>query len=273
MAEYPEILQLSRHMNSCVAGKSFKNIHVVQRKCLNMDIQPFYDRLIGNSVIEVCNKGKWIHLILDQGYHLLISLGMGGDVLYFESLDKKQEKYQCLFQFEDGSGFTCKFWWFGHIVLVSESELINDKIFSKIACSPFDKEFTKDYFATAISTRKASVKNIIMSQTVVSGIGNAYIHDILFRAKIHPNTKAYLLSRSEIDNLYDQILYVMKQSIESKGMAYENDFYGNSGGFFAGQFIIGYREGHPCTECGTIVEKIKTGSTSSYICPNCQKEK
>ena len=87
MAEYPEILQLSRQMNSCVAGKSFKNIHVVQRKCLNMDIQPFYDRLIGNSVIEVCNKGKWIHLILDQGYHLLISLGMGGDVLYFESLD------------------------------------------------------------------------------------------------------------------------------------------------------------------------------------------
>jgi len=143
MAEYPEILQLSRQMNSCVAGKSFKNIHVVQRKCLNMDIQPFYDRLIGNSVIEVCNKGKWIHLILDQGYHLLISLGMGGDVLYFESLDKKQEKYQCLFQFEDGSGFTCKFWWFGHIVLVSESELINDKTFSKIACSPFDKEFTK----------------------------------------------------------------------------------------------------------------------------------
>lgn len=135
MAEYPEILQLSRQMNSCVAGKSFKNIHVVQRKCLNMDIQPFYDRLIGNSVIEVCNKGKWIHLILDQGYHLLISLGMGGDVLYFESLDKKQEKYQCLFQFEDGSGFTCKFWWFGHIVLVSESELINDKTFSKIACS------------------------------------------------------------------------------------------------------------------------------------------
>ena len=58
---------------------------------------------------------------------------MGGDVLYFESLDKKQEKYQCLFQFEDGSGFTCKFWWFGHIVLVSESELINDKTFSKIA--------------------------------------------------------------------------------------------------------------------------------------------
>ena len=116
---------------------------------------------------------------------------MGGDVLYFESLDKKQEKYQCLFQFEDGSGFTCKFWWFGHIVLVSESELINDKTFSKIACSPFDKEFTKDYFATAISTRKASVKNIIMSQTVVSGIGNAYIHDILFRAKIHPNGAAW----------------------------------------------------------------------------------
>jgi formamidopyrimidine-DNA glycosylase len=115
------------------------------------------------------------------------------------------------------------------------------------------------------------LKALLLDQSRIAGIGNAYVHDILFRAKLHPLRPIPSLSRAEIERLHDAIQTEMQRSIQVGGAFYEIGLRGEPGGFMASDLLIGYREGKPCPECGTPVEKIKTGSTSSFICPKCQR--
>ena len=106
---------------------------------------------------------------------------------------------------------------------------------------------------------------------IFEGIGNVYIHDILFKAKIHPQKPVDSLEPSKIDNLFKIMKENLQRSLNSGGLAYEKDFYGENGGFTKDLFLVAYKEGENCPDCGRTIEKIKTGSTSSYICPECQK--
>ena len=110
----------------------------------------------------------------------------------------------------------------------------------------------------------------MLNQKNIAGIGNVYIQDILFEAKLHPNRDISTLSTEETGVLYSSIRKVLDQSIHLGGLAYEKDFYGRSGGLTVDGFRVGYKTGKPCPECGTAIVKIRTGSTSSYICPKCQ---
>ncbi len=270
MAELPELMILSGQMNEELKSKEFKSVDVKQEKCLNMEVNDFRNHISGKTIKNVYNKGKWIFFELNDNYHLLLNLGMGADVLYYKSDENFAEEHQCRFHFTDDSGFTCKFWWFGHLDLISDNKLSEHKPTKDIAISPLDTDFTSAYFKK-ICEGRSQIKNILLNQKKVGGIGNVYVHDILFKAKIHPQKQVNSLEPSQIDNLFEVIIDNLKYSLDKKGLAYEKDFYGENGGFTKDYFLIAYKEGEKCPDCGETIEKIKTGSTSSYICPECQK--
>ena len=270
MAELPELMVLSKQMNDELKSKEIKSVDVIQEKCLNMEADSFKDQIAGKSIKKVYNKGKWIFFELTDSYHLLLNLGMGADILYYNTGENSTEEYQCRFNFTDNSGFTCKFWWFGHVDLVPDNQLSDHKPTKDVAISPLDADFTFDYFKKIFKGR-AMIKNIILNQKKVGGIGNVYIHDILFKAKLHPKKSANSLEPSQIDNLFQIMVENLKYALDKKGLAYEKDFYGENGEFSKDYFLVAYKEGEKCPDCGEIIEKIKTGSTSSYICPECQK--
>jgi len=103
----------------------------------------------------------------------------------------------------------------------------------------------------------------------VAGIGNVYVQDPLWKARIHPLRSIHTLTGEEIEALYQALRQNFQDSIDQGGFAYEQNLYGQKGDWNC--FEVGYREGHPCPRCGTVVVKIKTGSTASYVCPACQK--
>jgi formamidopyrimidine-DNA glycosylase len=144
------------------------------------------------------------------------------------------------------------------------------KMTAQLGISPTEKVFTLGHFRELLANKKTGVKSFLMDQKNVAGIGNVYIQDILFRARLHPNQKISYLSEEKTHELYKSILITLRQSIKLKGLAYERDFYGHKGNFTSNEFLVGYKEGKPCPVCGTIIEKIRTGSTSTYICPKCQ---
>ncbi|MCC7551424.1 MAG: formamidopyrimidine-DNA glycosylase [Methanobacterium sp.] len=270
MAELPELMVLSKQMNDKLKSKEFGLVDVVQEKCLNIGADDFQRQIRGKTVKKVYIKGKWIFFELSDDYHLLLNLGMGADVLYYESSEDFMEEYQCRFHFTDDSGFTCKFWWFGHVELIRDNELGKHKPTKNIAISPFDSDFTLDYFRK-ICKGRSQIKNLMLNQKKIGGIGNVYIHDILFKSKIHPQKPVDSLEPSQIDNLFENMIENLKFSLNKKGLAYEKDFYGENGGFTKDLFLVAYKEGEKCPDCFKTIEKIKTGSTSSYICPQCQK--
>jgi len=131
-------------------------------------------------------------------------------------------------------------------------------------------EVSADELKAMLDGRRGRIKSFLLDQSKISGIGNAYIHDILFLARLHPLRQINTMSNGEIEALANAIDHGLQPSIEAGGAFYEVNLYGKPGGFTAENLLIGYREGKPCPVCGTPIEKIKTGSTASFICPQCQ---
>jgi len=270
MAELPELTILAGQMDRELQSQEFQQCEFRQEKSLNLSVEEFIQKIRGKKVVKVYNKGKWIFIQLSDDYHLLLNLGMGADILYHEPGAGLPEEYQCLFQFTDGSAFSCKFWWIGRAELLPDEELPQHKATMDIAISPLNVEFTPEHFRKLCGAR-SQIKNLILNQKKIGGIGNVYIQDILFRAKIHPQKVANTLQTCKVDTLYSIIQENLKNATEIGGLAYEKDFYGENNGFDRNYFLVAYKEGEPCPECGNTIEKIKTGSTSSYICPHCQE--
>src|SRR4030042_417434 len=272
MPELPEIAVIAKQMNQETVGKRIASVEISQPKILNMPVQEFVRTAEGKVVDSVSSKGKWLFVKLKQAYFLLINLGMGAELLYFTPKDKLPEKTQFKLTFTDKTGFTIHFWWFGYTHLVVEKDLSKHKMTSVLGMSPMDKEFTFDYFEKLLADKKTAVKNFLLDQKNVAGIGNVYVQDILFKAKLHPKRKISTLSEKEITLLYKSIREVLNHSIRLGGAAFELDFYGHKGRFTPNNFLVGYKPGKPCPKCGTTIEKIRTGSTASYVCSHCQQE-
>lgn len=273
MPELPEITVIAEQMDKEIKGKVITAIEAKQPKNLNMPVKEFTKTIKGRTVEGVSKRGKWLFIKLHHGYFLLINLGMGAELLHFKPNTRLPEKAQFRLVFSDKTGFTIHFWWFGYVHLASEKDLQKHKLTAQLGKSATDKTFTLDYFKQLLVSKKTGIKSFLLDQKNVAGIGNVYIQDILFMAKLHPNRKISTLTEKEKIDLYNAIHKVLNRSIKLKGLAYEMDFYGKKGKFTAEEFLVGYKQGKPCPQCKTPVEKIRTGSTASYICPKCQKEK
>jgi formamidopyrimidine-DNA glycosylase len=270
MPELPEIAVIARQMNKEIREKHIASIEARQPKNLNMPVQEFVKAVKGKTVKNVSSKGKWIFIKLDPAYYMLINRGMNADLLYFTPNQTLPEKYQFKLTFTDKTGFTIQFQWFGYIHLVSEKNLDKHRLTAKLGISPTEKEFTLEHFKELLANKKGGIKSFLINQKNVAGIGNVYIQDMLFKAKLHPNRKISTLSKKEISDLYNAVGDILNLSIKLGGLAYEKDFYGQNGKLTINEFLVGYKTGKPCPTCKTSIEKIKTGSTASYICPKCQ---
>jgi len=273
MPELPEIAVKARQMDREIKGKRIATIESRQPKNLNIPAQKFVKTAKGKTIRNVTGKGKWLFIKLDPAYYMLINLGMNADLIYFASNQELPEKCQFRLTFADGTGFTIQFQWFGYIHLLKEKDLDKHKLTAKLGVSPIEKEFTLENFKKLLTNKKGGIKSFLLDQKNVAGIGNVYIQDTLFEAKLHPNRKISTLSEKEIEGLYNAIRDVLNRAIKLGGLAYEKDFYGRKGRLTINKFLVGYKTGKPCPTCKTPIEKVKTGSTSSYICPKCQSLK
>lgn len=273
MPELPEITVIAGQMNKTIKGKQIAGADIKQPKNLNMPVKDFLRKIKGKTVKDVSSRGKWLFLTLDSPHDLLINLGMGAEILYFKPGQKLQENTQFKLDFSDKTGFTIHFWWFGYIHLVPKKERPKHKLTGQLGMPPTDEKFTLDHFRKLLASKKTGVKSFLLDQKNAAGIGNVYIQDILFKSKLHPNRKISTLSEKEIALLYKSIREVLNHSIRLGGAYFELDFYGHKGGFTSNNFLVCGRPGEPCPECGTTIEKIRTGSTASYVCLHCQREK
>jgi len=269
--ELPELTILGQQMAKEIVAKRIVDVEVTNPKCLNMSFERFRHIVVGKSIQAVESRGKWLFIKLESNQVILFNPGMGADVIHFKPDDKLPGKYQIKFTLHDGSGFTIRVWWFCYLHLMTADTLGEHKLTSKLGVAPLDKALTLVNFKNLLSNKRGMIKYFLLDQKNIAGIGNVYVQDILFNARIHPRRTIQSLTDSEINSLYESMQSVLRESIDLGGLAYERDFYGRKGGFGAEQFKIAYKAGKPCPACSTTIEKIKTGSTSSFICPKCQK--
>jgi formamidopyrimidine-DNA glycosylase len=256
-------------MDEALRNRAITEVEALQEKCLNVSVADFKRRLVGCSFQSVERRGKWLIMRLKPECFLLLNLGMGADLWRYGRAADIPAKYQLRVGFDDGSGFTCRFWWFGYIRLLTADELAGFKEVVKLGPSPL--EIGAEEFASVVGQHsRKTAKDLIVNQEIVSGIGNAYAHDILWKAGLHPKRKAATLTAAETRSLYDSIAWVMKRAIEKGGI--EPDFHHAGGNMknWDALGLVGYKRGKPCPKCATSIEEIKTGATKTFICPKCQ---
>jgi formamidopyrimidine-DNA glycosylase len=214
--ELPESIILSQQMHKELKGTRISNIEVSNPKCLNMPFEKVKSILTGAQITSVKSKGKWIFIFL-PAHVILFNPGMGADILYFTSKDDLPEKYQIKIEFEDKTGFTIRVWWFCYFHVVSKEGIGTHKMTASLGMEPLDDLFTLEYFKKLLKKRRAGIKSFLLNQKNIAGIGNFYIHDILFRAKIHPLRKIPSLTPEEIEALYYSIQKLLSKSVELNG--------------------------------------------------------
>lgn len=283
MPELPEVETVRRGLSPAMEGA------VIARADVNRpDLRwPFpvdmAARLSGRRVERLRRRSKYILVDLDSGESLLIHLGMSGRMLVsgdplgqFAHEHPAAEKHDhVVFHMDNGARITFNDpRRFGAMDMMETATVESHKLLAVLGPEPFGNDFHEDHLVAAFRNRNAPVKSVLLDQRTVSGLGNIYVCEALFRAKIHPARKAGRISKSRVATLVPIIRDVLSDAIDAGGSSLR-DFRQADGelGYFQHSFDVYGREGDPCrrTGCSTTIRRIVQGGRSSFYCPQCQR--
>ncbi len=257
-------------MDEALPGRTIVGAQVNQPKCLNVSPARFRKALVGRTFGHVRQRGKWALADLDRDWTLAFNLGMGGELRLHDaddSADPRRERV--VLRLKNGAQLWAHFWWFGCIHLVPLGNLARHPQLGRLGPEPLDREFTPQALGELLHGRRGPIKKYLLDQNFIAGIGNVYIQDILWYAGLHPLRPARELDEADVKRLHGAIRRVLKEGIRWGGGPGEQDVWGHAGRY-AQHFQVGYRTGQPCPACGTRVETVRVGATTSYVCPRCQ---
>ncbi|MFW9918021.1 MAG: Fpg/Nei family DNA glycosylase [Candidatus Thorarchaeota archaeon] len=270
MPELPDIYVLVKSMNKGLSGRTIIGATVNQPKCLNMTARKFQNGIQGRVIETSSQRGKWVITNLDEKWSIAFNLGMGGEIRLFDgSEEPDSKKHRVVLNLDHDDWIGIHHWWFGHVHLIPKGDYSSHPQMSKLGSDPLDKEFTVDKLRGMLDRKRGRIKAYLLDQSFIAGIGNVYVQDILWYAKLHPNRAASSLEDNDIERLHSAIQRVLKEGIRYGGGPGEQDLFGKKGTYMKHR-AIGYKTGEACPECSSIIEEIRVGSTTSYICPKCQ---
>lgn len=272
MPELPDLVVLARSMDEALRAKTVADVTVNQPKCLNLEPDAFRAQTVGRRLEGSRQRGKWALTGLDNGATLAQNLGMGGEIrLHGPDVDPDPERERVVFRFTDGDQLWVHHWWFGHVHLVPPGALDAHPQIGVLGPEPLAEEFTVARLAEMLRGKRGRIKAYLLDQRFLAGIGNVYVQDTLWYARLHPDRKANTLDEADIARLHGAIQRVLNEGIRAGGGPGEKDVYGREGRYYPDHIQIGYKKGQPCPNCGALIEELRVGQTTSFICPQCQQ--
>lgn len=274
MPELPEVETVKEALNQTVKGQTIKDIELRYEPMVkNMSADEFKEKLINQTIQEVSRRGKYLVFHFDD-YQLLSHLRMEGKYFYVDSDFELNPHVHAILTLENGKRLlyqdTRKF---GTYHLYDKAiDLETTAPFQVLGLEPFATEFTPSYVKEKIQNKKKPIKSLLLDQTVVCGLGNIYVDEVLYRARLHPLTSSSELTDKDIANVVKYTVEVLARAIELGGTTIRT-FRSSHGvsGTFQNELLVHQRKGENCYECHTPIEKIKVGGRGTYFCPTCQK--
>ncbi|MDD5565904.1 MAG: bifunctional DNA-formamidopyrimidine glycosylase/DNA-(apurinic or apyrimidinic site) lyase [Candidatus Omnitrophica bacterium] len=266
MPELPEVETIKRELENAVVGKKIRKVCVYNAKVLRgVSASAFMRSLRGAAIKKVLRRAKVLILELSSGKCLVLHLKMTGQLIYPGS----GVKSRISFYFSDGTALD-----FNDQRLFGEARLLDDwrsfKFIRGLGPEPLD--LTRTEFSRMLDAKKTKIKPLLLDQGFISGIGNLYAAESLFRAGISPLRQAQSLSEKERATLLRALTTVLKEAIRYKGSSVDEyvQLSGTPGGYAAHHKVYG-RQGKPCLICGSPIQRIALGGRGTYFCPHCQK--
>lgn len=236
-------------------------------------VEKFIQEVTGSLIKDIERRGKYLKLILNTKKVILIHLRMTGRLLLAEKRDPATKHTHVIFELDNGLQLRfVDIRKFGTLMLIAENELNKIKNYALLGPEPLGEKFTLEGFKSAVKDRKKAIKNLLLEQEVVAGIGNIYADEILHSAGISPFRCSDSLRDDELEKLYFSIKEELQKGIKNKGTSFRD--YVNSNGMSGTNqdFLKIYRkEGQACVNCGCDIKRKKIGNRGTHFCVGCQK--
>lgn len=274
MPELPDIVILAKSMKDALVDRTIINVQVNQPKVLNQTVEAFRNVVMDSTFLGFRQRGKWILASLTHDWVLAFNLGMGGAIRLHSAEDEPNPKRErVIFTLDTNEQLWVRFWWFGHVHIVSSYQLSEHPQLGTLGIEPLSIAFSLDTFTSMLQGRRGCIKNYLLNQRFIAGIGNVYVQDILWLAGIHPLRKANTLTTNDIRLLHQAIQRGLLIGIANGPGPGEQDLWGTRGRWNkVPDFpFIAYQTGKACPTCSVPIEEIRVGNTTSYICPHCQR--
>ena len=275
MPELPEVETVMRGMQPALEGKKLINI---EARCdsLRWPIPcNFADRLRGRRVINIARRAKYILWYLDDETVMILHLGMSGRVSITAKRPSKIEKHDHLI-FTTEEGAVIRFndaRRFGMVDLSTSGSVFQHKLLRQIGPEPLSNDFNELSLKEMLRGKKTTIKNALLDQRVVAGLGNIYVCESLFRSNISPKRLALNVKGKRLKTLLLNIREVLNEAILAGGSSLRDHAQTNGDiGYFQHNFMVYGREGQACKKngCGNKVNRIIQSGRSTFYCTKCQ---
>jgi formamidopyrimidine-DNA glycosylase len=270
MPELPEVETTRRGIRTALRGHRVAGFELRQPRLRWPVDRKLSRELPGQRVRDVRRRAKYLLIELDRGT-LIAHLGMSGSLRVVPpgTAWKPHDHYEiCLdsgrgLRFNDPRRFGCLQWTTG--------DPLEHPLLAGLGPEPLGREFDGEYLADRARGRRVSVKQFLLDQRIVVGVGNIYASEALFRAGIHPRRAAGRVSRDRYAKLARAVREVLEEAIRQGGTTLR-DYVSADGtpGYFRQKLFVYERAGEPCRRCGTTIRRIAQGQRSTYFCPTCQ---
>jgi len=288
MPELPEVETIRRQLNSFLVGKKIKAVEIFLPKIIKAPQPEFEEAVIGSKIKNVRRRAKILILELSSGHSILIHLKLTGQLIFQESARPRQAEGEAggiknreswkythlIFNFFNGSRLLFNdLRQFGYVKLVKTEKLTEFLAKENFGPEPLAKSFTFKVFQDILSCKpRARVKQFLMDQKNLAGIGNIYSDEILFFAGVHPLRRVGTLKEKEIKKIFEGLKKILQKAIRHRGTSADTyfDAFGQEGKFLKELKVYG-REGKNCVKCEGKIKRIKIGGRSAHFCPRCQK--
>ena len=273
MPELPEAENICRALDRALSGRLITAVEVFS-PAMRTPIAPLTGAgLEGKSILKVIRRGRYVVMVLDDGRGILLHFGMSG-VVRVEGAEVPRRKHEHIFiHLDDGRIFrfecTRRF-------SLCEVHTLNASgvppVLDKLGVEPLSDDFTGSHFYRSCRGRKSPVKNLLMDNTIVVGIGNIYAAETLHAAGIDPRRNGGDLTEKECEVIVKSAREILCRAIAAGGTTV-SDFLNVDGseGLFVRELLVYGRAGKKCARCGGYIAVCRQGGRSSFYCPGCQK--
>jgi formamidopyrimidine-DNA glycosylase len=277
MPELPEVEVVRRGLAAHVTGRTITAVRVHHPRAVRRHEAGPADltaRLLDTQITGTGRRGKYMWLTLDDGSALVVHLGMSGQMLLGEVPNENHLRIAALL--DDGTALsfvdqrTFGGWMLADLVTVDGTDV--PVPVAHLARDPLDPKFNRDGVVKVLRGKHSEIKRQLLDQTVVSGIGNIYADEALWRARINGARTASSLSRAKLAELLDAAAEVMADALGHGGTSFDSLYVNVNGesGYFERSLDAYGREGEPCRRCGAVMRREKFMNRSSFYCPKCQ---
>ena len=290
MPELPEVETVRRVLESWCLNKTVKKVYVYYSPIVNnVSSEEFNSKLVNQNILEVDRKGKFLIFKLND-YSLVSHLRMEGkwhyghfknnkfinDGIVFDPLDKvnKDSKHvHFAIEFSDGNLLMYHdVRKFGRIEIFDKDECFNKEPLTRLGYEPFDSLISPSYLVNKLVKFKGTIKEALLDQSIMCGLGNIYCDEVLFATKLLPSLLAKEIDLNKANELIKESIRILNKAIELGGSTIKSYHAANSvDGKFQNVLQVYGRDKQQCYNCGSLIFKTKLGGRGTHFCPSCQK--